>query len=115
MRPNPHLRSFAILALFAATSALAHWAMPTDAPVDRLVANLTSYTKEHPEDADGYYALGRVHGLAFTLKTRVVATWDRSSNGPVPTSQPTTFNTSPRTGCAETPIKRQPGWNWRRI
>lgn len=34
-------------------------------PVERLVANLDRFVKEHPEDAGGHYTLGRVHSLAY--------------------------------------------------
>jgi hypothetical protein len=34
-------------------------------PVDRLIKNLSRYVKEHPKDAQGFYALGRIHGMAF--------------------------------------------------
>jgi len=34
-------------------------------PVDRLIKNLSRYVNEHPKDAQGFYALGRIHGLAF--------------------------------------------------
>ncbi len=44
------------------------WAPLQDAPVDRVVRNLSAYTQEHPDDADGWYALGRAHSLAFSRK-----------------------------------------------
>jgi hypothetical protein len=44
------------------------FALPTDAPVDRLVKNLTAYIEQHPEDPKGYYTLARAHYLAFTNK-----------------------------------------------
>lgn len=66
-----------VLGLLAALAGAArgHFAMPTSAPVDRLVANLEAYTAEHPRDAFAFYSLGRVHSLAFTLKTRHVAAY----------------------------------------
>jgi hypothetical protein len=45
------------------------WAMMVrivaTAPIDRLVSNAGSYVQEHPNDANGYYVLGRIHYLAF--------------------------------------------------
>jgi hypothetical protein len=37
----------------------------SDAPIDRLLSNADSYVKENPNDANGYYILGRIHYLAF--------------------------------------------------
>jgi hypothetical protein len=50
-------------ALFS-THASALFEMPRDVPVYRLVKNLESYIAEHPDDAQGYYNLARVHALA---------------------------------------------------
>jgi hypothetical protein len=40
-----------------------------DVPVERLTRNLERYAREHPREAQGYYTLGRVHSLAFSLGT----------------------------------------------
>jgi len=37
----------------------------TRAPVERLEKNLSHYIEGHPEDSRGFYALGRIHALAF--------------------------------------------------
>ncbi len=47
------------------TTALAHWGPSSPVPVDRLVQNLTAFTEEHPDDAEGWYALGRIHSMAY--------------------------------------------------
>jgi hypothetical protein len=47
-----------------------------DVPVARLVANLTQYIKEHPDDAEGYYRLGRVHTMALETKLESVMGYD---------------------------------------
>jgi hypothetical protein len=59
-----------------------HGAIPHDVPVDRLVANLTKYIEEHPEDPEGYYRLGRVHTLALETKSEFVLAYERTP--PVP-------------------------------
>lgn len=41
----------------------------SEVPVDRLIANATAYIQEHPDDVNGIYVLGRIHYLAFSLKT----------------------------------------------
>ncbi len=53
------------------TVAFGHWAMPDQVPVDRIVANLTRYTEEHPQDPKGFYTLGRIHSFAYERKAPV--------------------------------------------
>ena len=52
-------------ALVCGSAAIAHWAAPTDVPIDRVVANLTKVVQEHPEDAQAWYTLGRARSFAF--------------------------------------------------
>jgi len=52
--------------LLAAGSADAKWArVGEDVPVDRVIANVTRYVKDHAEDGQGYYVLARIHSLAY--------------------------------------------------
>jgi hypothetical protein len=56
-------------------AALATWSMfmsPSNAPVERLVANVGEYVKSHPQDPKGYYTLGRIHYLAFALNAKTL-------------------------------------------
>jgi hypothetical protein len=46
-------------------------------PVDRLTANVTSYIKENPSDANGYYILGRIQYMAFSNKATGVSMIDK--------------------------------------
>jgi hypothetical protein len=71
------LRIVSIVAAMAALvpPAAAMWRMPSEAPVGRLITNAGKYIAEHPADAEGYYILGRVHGLAFTMKARLLNVW----------------------------------------
>jgi len=66
-----------VLSVFAwlAPSAKGKFVQPTDAPVERLLKNVAAYTKEHPTDPEGFYTLGRVHFLAFTIKTGAIKTF----------------------------------------
>ncbi len=66
-----------LVVLFLFAPAFARWKTPSDVPVERLVANLGAYVKEHPEDAHGHYVLARVHGLALTLKSTTVRAYLR--------------------------------------
>lgn len=65
------LRSLMIVSLMT-TAAAAMFAPPMDVPVDRILKNAEAYVAEHPKDASGYYVLGRVHYLAWTLKSQTV-------------------------------------------
>lgn len=63
------------LALTAATvlSCAAVNAKPVmlvDAPISRLLVNVAAYVKQHPQDSNGYYTLGRIHYFAFAAPTR---------------------------------------------
>ena len=39
--------------------------MPMNAPVARLLKNVSEYVKRNPRDPGGYYTLGRVHYYTF--------------------------------------------------
>src|ERR1041384_7012305 len=60
--------------------AFAEFMSIQDTPIERLVSNLTSKTKVSPEDANAWYALGRVHSMAFTRSEDHVPTY-QSDNG----------------------------------
>lgn len=61
------------LAAAAATAAHAKPVMPTDAPVERLLTNVEAYVKVHPDDANGWFTLGRLHYFAFAAPRGTVA------------------------------------------
>jgi hypothetical protein len=50
------------------------WAfLPTEpVPVERLIKNVTTYIAAHPNDAQGYYILGRIHSRAFAENTEIL-------------------------------------------
>src|SRR5262245_29911341 len=52
-----------IAAALCAGLAFGHGIVPQSVPVARLIANLTKYTEENPNDSEGYYRLARVHTL----------------------------------------------------
>ncbi|HTQ86475.1 MAG TPA: hypothetical protein VMI93_09705 [Candidatus Solibacter sp.] len=80
---TPRARKVAMLltgcALLAALprAARAEWAIRTSEPVPvrRLVKNIQSYIDVHPNDAQGYYVLGRVHSRAFAEGTETLTTY----------------------------------------
>ncbi len=51
------------------------FAWPQYIPVDRLIENATAYTQQEPNDASGYYTLGRIHYMAFVYKSFFVAAY----------------------------------------
>jgi hypothetical protein len=75
-----------------ALPATAMFAVPPEAPVDRLIHNVGAYVKEHPDEAMGYYTLARVHHLAFALKQEKLRALEQK--GQLPTL-PAMFNVIP--------------------
>ncbi|MCC7192269.1 MAG: hypothetical protein IT444_05740 [Phycisphaeraceae bacterium] len=73
------MRTFTLIvvAVLGFTSSVhAKFAIPPEAPVDRLVRNISSYVTENPNDPRGYYTLGRVHYLAFSLATETLRSYE---------------------------------------
>ena len=65
--------------------------MGAEVPVARLIANVTPYVKQHPNDAQGYYVLGRAHSLAFAqtdAKVRVTKADAAAMTAPANASAP---------------------------
>jgi hypothetical protein len=76
-----HILRTSILLSAVAVIAPAKPAMRTNAPVERLVSNMSDYVKAHPRDADGYYILGRIHYTAFALNaTEIPSNQESESN-----------------------------------
>ncbi len=69
----------ALVFLAFAPSAGGKFAVPTPAPIDRLIANTTAYIAEKPEDAHGYYILARIHYLAFANRSGLVSVYKRQT------------------------------------
>jgi hypothetical protein len=59
-----------IAASLSLTIAQAKPIMPMDAPIPRLLANVSEYVKQNPRDPNGFYTLGRIHYYAFAAPTR---------------------------------------------
>ena len=73
MRTYKYLFPILFISLYA-NLANATFVGPTFAPVERLITNTTAFVKENPENAHGYYTLGRIHYLAFVNKAAIVGT-----------------------------------------
>src|ERR1043166_4740586 len=70
-----------ILTALTAALAQAEWAFRGDMmPVPRLLKNVGDYVKAHPNDAEGYYTLGRINSAAFAQDARHLEA-ESSGNG----------------------------------
>ena len=70
-------KALSVLAvMLAAGAALGHGMIPRDAPAERLVKNFEAKLKEHPEDAETQYRLGRVHLLVLERKSGLIPVWE---------------------------------------
>ena len=57
---------------------------PQYIPVERLIENATSYIQQEPNDASGYYALGRIHYLTFVNKAFLAGSYSENSSNTIP-------------------------------
>ncbi len=57
-----------LVAIVVAGFAAAHPIPSTNAPLDRIITNLTARVAESPQDAEAVYRLGRAHALAYANK-----------------------------------------------
>lgn len=76
----------ALAVMLAAGMAQGHGMIPSDAPAERLIKNLEAKLKDHPEDAESQYRLGRVHLLVLERKSGFIPVWEhREGEQDVPT------------------------------
>jgi hypothetical protein len=73
VRPSSVAFLFVAALGLSATDVRSIWTQPVDIPIGRIVANLESYTREHPADAHGHLTLARVHSLAFVNKADAIS------------------------------------------
>lgn len=84
MRTIVVILMIAVLTVSMAGLTWGQFAKAPDAPVERLIKNITAYTTEHPDDAHGYYVLGRVHYLAFVLKRSSLGAFEKDASTKLP-------------------------------
>lgn len=65
MRTAGNLVGMAALIGMITPLACAHWRMPQQMPVDRVIANLEAWVKDHPTDAQSWFSLARARSYAF--------------------------------------------------
>jgi hypothetical protein len=66
---------------------LGMWVSLTEVPLARLLTNTEAYIKQNPNDAQGYYVLGRLHSLAFARETKTIAAYEGDKR-PLPSLPP---------------------------
>ena len=71
-KTNLKILSTILLVFLFVDSSLGRFPAPTYAPVERLIANASAHTREEPNDANGYYILGRLYYMAFASKTPII-------------------------------------------
>jgi hypothetical protein len=67
---NRHFLTTILVVALLASVASAMFINPPLVPVNRLIQNTEAFIKEHPADATAQYTLGRIHYLAFALRSR---------------------------------------------
>lgn len=92
-----------LAASLAGAGASGHGMIPRDAPIDRLVQNLGARIKEHPEDPEGYYVLGRCHALVYEYKNRNVKVFELGDRVPRPATAGWLKMLSGRPGAVDAP------------
>lgn len=65
-----------LLVTVLASTVAGRWTQPDYIPTERLIENVAAYIAEEPNDASGYYALARIHYLAFVNQAILVGTFD---------------------------------------
>ena len=71
MKRSIHLLSV-MLFIFASNWASAKFRAPQQTPVDRLLHTAKEYLKQHPDEAEAHYTLGRIYYLAFSVNRDVI-------------------------------------------
>jgi len=84
LKLRQHLLGLLAAVGLAASGTFAMFVSPQSVPVERIIANLTAFTKDHPEDAAGFYSLGRAHSLAFTRGVDRLPAYGSSGNDKPP-------------------------------
>ncbi len=70
------IQSVILLLFICLNTSQGRFPAPTYAPVERLLTNAAAYTRENPNNANGYYILGRLNYMAFASKTSIIMeTW----------------------------------------
>ena len=66
--------------LIANHHLLAMFMRGTEAPVDRLIANISQYMNKNPNDPAAFYLIGRINALAYSEKTKKVSVYNFSDD-----------------------------------
>lgn len=69
-------RAVYLLILALAATAVAKWARPVSAPIERLLANAEAKVKDDPKSASTHYLVGRLRSLAYASDSKMVDVYD---------------------------------------
>ncbi len=87
--------AFTLFLVALTARAGARWMkVGTDVPVSRLISNVGAYVRVHPNDAQGYYVLGRVHSLAFAQSDAKMNVYYKRDLAPRHSAKPAKGNSS---------------------
>ncbi|MCC6677840.1 MAG: hypothetical protein IT436_11900 [Phycisphaerales bacterium] len=64
-----------------ASPASATGVIPEGTPIERIIQNVEARLKEHPDDAEAFYVLGRAHSLVLQTKNASLLAWNRRDSG----------------------------------
>lgn len=75
---------FGLLAVLVSVAPVAYatWAEPDETvPLERVVENVKAFLKEHPDNAHGYYILGRAYSLAYAVEMKEFGLYKARTSG----------------------------------
>ena len=93
----------ALLIAMGASPAHGMFRSPMPVPVERLIKKAEDYLETHGKDAEAHYTLGRIHYLAFHLKSGQIPSFERGTeDAGLPHLAPNWMLSWNRTGRSET-------------
>lgn len=77
---------FILCALLSGSGLItyAKWARGTEVPLERLLKNTTEYIARNPNDAQGYYLMGRLHSLAYATEMKEIPVFNDKAGNQLP-------------------------------
>jgi hypothetical protein len=84
VRPFAKALVLCCLLLSNAFVTYARWMQGAEVPLERLLKNASDYVAKNPNDAQGYYLLGRLHSLAYATTLKQVAVYSNQNGSSLP-------------------------------
>ena len=70
--------------LILPTTGHAMFMQPGPIPLERIATNTRTYIEAHPDDAAGYYTLGRIYYLGFVNQAALIPGFNEGADGQLP-------------------------------